>query len=313
MKKIILASTITMMCLCANVFAEDDGYGNDIPAARTEGTVDDGYGNKLPAAGESEYKTYGEARSSSNGSSSATSTESPVLNVGLHLGFGFGSLLSYPSHPLYTEYMGKKEDWTNYSFDIGGIIKYRFNSLLTVTPEVNLGVGISTRDIAAGHDWYYRDYKVSETRAFVNINVPIMARLTPLPFLYLEAGARLNFNMTTTHTQEITDKDGNPYQYYDWNTRQYKNLQEDLEEWKVNSFIPSLVAGIGASFKYKNRDFDVGIRFTWDLTGIEKDDKVDFLNGETGEFIKDDNGEKLVVNNNTKWMSFQFVLNYYLF
>lgn len=313
MKKIILASTITMMCLCANVFAEDDGYGNDIPAARTEGTVDDGYGNKLPAAGESEYKTYGEARSSSNGSSSATSTESPVLNVGLHLGFGFGSLLSYPSNPLYTEYMGKKEDWTNYSFDIGGIIKYRVNSLLTVTPEVNLGVGISTREIAAGYDWIYHDYKVSETRAFVNINVPIMARLTPLPFLYLEAGARLNFNMTTTHTQEITDKDGNPYQYYDWNTRQYKNLQEDLEEWKVNSFIPSLVAGIGASFKYKNRDFDVGIRFTWDLTGIEKDDKVDFLNGETGEFIKDDNGEKLVVNNNTKWMSFQFVLNYYLF
>ena len=40
MKKLFIASAIAMMCLSANAFAEDDGYGNDIPAARSEGTVD---------------------------------------------------------------------------------------------------------------------------------------------------------------------------------------------------------------------------------------------------------------------------------
>ena len=57
MKKLFIASAIAMMCLSANAFAEDDGYGNDIPAARTEGTVDDGYGNKLPS-NEPEYKSF---------------------------------------------------------------------------------------------------------------------------------------------------------------------------------------------------------------------------------------------------------------
>ena len=43
MKKLMIASAIALMCFSANAFAEDDGYGNDIPTAREEGTVDDGY------------------------------------------------------------------------------------------------------------------------------------------------------------------------------------------------------------------------------------------------------------------------------
>ena len=313
MKKIMLASAIAFMCLSSNAFAEDDGYGNDIPPARSEGTVDDGYGNKLPANNEPEYKSFEEARASSYGSSSgsSTSTDAPVFNIGFHLGFGFGNLLSYPTYPLYTEYMGKKEDWTNYSFDVGGIFKYRVNNMLMVVPEVNLGFGIMTRETESGRDWFFGDYKVSENRAFINVNVPVMARFTPIKYLYLEAGARLNFNFTTVHTQDITDKDGNPYEVCF--AGECKKLSDELEEWKVSSFIPSAVAGIGASFKYKNREFDVGIRFTWDLTGLEKDDKVDFYDPEEGDFLENDDGEKVVLKNNTKWMSFQFVLNYYLF
>ena len=57
----------------------------------------------------------------------------------------------------------------------------------------------------------------------------------------------------------------------------------------------------------------MGIRFTWDLTGLEKDDKVDFYDPEEGDYLTNDDSEKVVLKNNTKWMSFQFVLNYYLF
>ena len=42
-----------------------------------------------------------------------------------------------------------------------------------------------------------------------------------------------------------------------------------------------------------------------------KDDKVDFYDGETGKFLTDDNGNKLVVTNSTKWMSLQFYVNYF--
>ncbi|MBQ5464351.1 MAG: PorT family protein [Fibrobacter sp.] len=305
MKKFILASTIAMMCLSANAFAEDDGYGNDIPAAREEGTVDDGYGNKLPA-NEPEYKTYGEARSSSG------NVSSPVLNLGLHIGFGFGSLLSYPSHPLYTEYKGKKDEWDNYSIDFGGIIKYRVNSLLTIVPEVNLGFGISSREIDRGYDWKWSEYKVNESRMFMNVNVPIAFRLTPIQYLYLEAGARLNFNVGTSHSNDYTDKDGNPYMVYDPESGTEKQYSQKLSEWKVNTFIPSVIAGVGGSFKMKGRDFDFGIRFSWDLVGLEKDNEVEFID-ENNQFVKDENGEKLVVKEETKWMSFQFIMNFYLF
>ena len=347
MKKLILASTIAMMCLSANVFAEDDGYGNDIPSARQEGTVDDGYGNKLPAArqegtvddgygnklpadDEPEYKTYEQARGASNGTSSsngaayggsattaasgdasAITYPSPVLNFGIHFGFGLGFLAGYPTNDLFTQYMGKKDDWDSYSFDIGLGVKYRINELVTFAPEVNIGVGLSIREIGSGYDWIFKEYKVNENRAFINLNIPLVVRVTPIQYLFVEAGGRLNFNFGTNHSVDYTDADGNALMVYDSEKGEYVKYSEELDEWQVKTFIPSLVAGIGATFRTNNHDVEIGVRFNWDITGLEKDDKVDFFDEETGKYLADDNGKKLVVTNNTKWMSLQFYVNYF--
>ena len=333
MKKLILASTIAMMCLSANVFAEDDGYGNDIPAARQEGTVDDGYGNKLPATDdEPEYKTYEEARGVSKGTSSnsgaayggsattATAASgdlssitypSPVLNFGIHFGFGLGFLAGYPTNDLFTQYMGKKDEWDSYSFDIGLGIKYRINELLTFAPEVNIGVGLSIREIGSGYDWIFKDYKVNENRAFINLNIPLIARVTPIQHLFLEAGGRLNFNFGTNHSIDYTDADGNSLMVYDSEKGEYVKYSEELDEWQVRTFIPSLVAGIGGTFRTNNHDVEIGVRFNWDIVGLEKDDKVEFFDEETGKYLTDDNGNKLVVTNSTRWMSLQFYVNYF--
>lgn len=331
MKKLILASTIAMMCLGANAFAEDDGYGNDIPAARQEGSVDDGYGNKLPAADdEPEYKTYEQARGASNGASSnsgavyggATTTAassnpseltypSPVLNLGIHFGFGFGFLAGYPTNDLFTEYMGKKEDWDSYSIDIGLAVKYRINELVTFAPEVNIGVGVSLREIGSGYDWKFKEYKVNENRAFINVNIPLVLRVTPIPHLFVEAGGRLNFNFATDHSIDYTDKDGNSLMVYDSEKGEYVKYSEELDEWKVKTFIPSLVAGIGGTFRTNNHDIEIGVRFNYDLVGLEKDDKVEFFDEETGKFLMNDRNEKLVVTNETKWLSLQFYINYF--
>ena len=347
MKKLILASTIAMMCLGANAFAEDDGYGNDIPSARQEGTIDDGYGNKLPAArqegtvddgygnklpadDEPEYKTYEQARGASNGTSSsngaayggsattaasgdasAITYPSPVLNFGIHFGFGLGFLAGYPTNDLFTQYMGKKDDWDSYSFDIGLGVKYRINELVTFAPEVNIGVGLSIREIGSGYDWIFKEYKVNENRAFINLNIPLVVRVTPIQYLFVEAGGRLNFNFGTNHSVDYTDADGNALMVYDSEKGEYVKYSEELDEWQVKTFIPSLVAGIGATFRTNNHDVEIGVRFNWDITGLEKDDKVDFFDEETGKYLADDNGKKLVVTNNTKWMSLQFYVNYF--
>lgn len=301
MKKLILASAIAAMCLSSNAFAEDDGYGNDIPPARTEGTVDDGYGNKLPS-NEPEYKSFEEARASSNGNSS-----SPALNFGFHFGFGGGPYLDYPTDTLVLQHIGEN-DWTNISFDLGGMVKYRVNSLLSVVPELNLGITIASRDKGKGFDWYYGPYQVSEQRVLVNLNLPLMLRVTPHPNFYVEAGARINFNLGTSHSYEYFDSKGEPLvdEYED-------QISKELEEWKVKTFIPSVVGGLGGTFRVNGHELDFGLRVIYDLIGVEEDDKIDFYDKQNKKFLTNEKGDKIVVNNDTRMLTIQMVLNYYAF
>lgn len=306
MKKMIFATAIAMMCFSANAFAEDDGYGNDIPPARAEGTVDDGYGNKLPSNDNIEYKTFGEARAAANGRA-----QGPAINFGAHVGFGFGSYLDYPSNAIVLEHIGENE-WMNVFAELGGVIKYRVNNFLYFVPELNFGFNVTSRDKGRGYDWYYGPYQVSETRVLINFNMPLSVRVMPLPFLYVEAGAILNFNLATSHTNDFYDMSGNPLERYKRNG-EYVSIKENLEEWEVKPFVPSILAGIGGSFKLNGCDFDFGIRITYDLIGIEKDDKIDFFDESTGKYLTNEKGEKLIVENNTRMFGIQFIMNYYLF
>ena len=273
MKKLMIASALAM-CLSANAFAEDDGYGNDIPPARQEGTVDDGYGNKLPEYGKSEYKSFEEARSSSGSRSTAQ------VRIGGHLGIGLGSYWDYPSE------MGDN-DWLGVTMDLGGVLKYQINSLVSVVPELNLGFNVTTREIARGNSWWYGDYRVEETRLLFNINIPLTLRISPIPAFYVEAGGRISFNLGTDHTRD----------YYDENNEKIEvpESYSKLEKWKVSTFVPSVVAGLGASIA----QFDVGARLVLDLGGIEKDSKWITPDGDT------------VFENNTKNWTIQLLMNYY--
>ena len=141
MKKFMIASAIAMMCLSANAFAEDDGYGNDIPPARSEGTVDDGYGNKLPANNEPEYKTFEEARASSYGSTSNSgNSNGQRMRLGVHLGIGGAFFANYPTDRDFVKQYGENE-WIGVSGDIGLILKFPLNPILSFVPELNFGIG----------------------------------------------------------------------------------------------------------------------------------------------------------------------------
>lgn len=275
MKKLLITSAIAMMCLSANVFAEDDGYGNDIPAARSEGTIDDGYGNKLPANNEPEYKSFEEARASSYGSTGNSSSNSGLRShLGVHLGVGFTFLANYPTDKDFVKQYGDNE-WLGASGDIGLIFKMPLNPILSFVPEFNFGFTYLAEEIkgAGGVDDFWGEYKVNDTRTLYNINIPLMLRLQT-SLVYLEAGVRLSFNFDTDHEYEYTDVDGNPLKYYDYEDDDYKTVKRNAEDdWEVKTFIPSLVAGIGTSFKASGLECDLGLRFIWDLRGIEDKDK----------------------------------------
>ena len=275
MKKLFIASAIAMMCLSANAFAEDDGYGNDIPAARTEGTVDDGYGNKLPS-NEPEYKSFEEARSASSYGNSGNSgnNNNQRTRLGIHLGIGAAFLANYPTDKEFVRQYGDNE-WIGVSGDIGLILKFPLNPILSFVPELNFGMAYLSEEIkdAGGDDYFWGEYKVNDAKTLYNINIPLLLRLQA-PYVYLEGGVRLSFNIDTDHEYEYTDKDGNPLKYYDYEDDDYKTVKRDAEdEWKVKTFIPSIVAGLGTTFLASGLQCDLGLRFIWDLRGIEENDK----------------------------------------
>lgn len=310
MKKLVIASALAVMCFSANAFAEDDGYGNDIPAARSEGTVDDGYGNKLPANNEPEYKSFEEARASSYGStnnsdnSNSGNNNNQRVRWGLHLGIGGAFFANYPTDNDFVKQYGENE-WIGVSGDIGLVIKIPLNPILSFVPELNFGFGYLSEEIkdAGGVDYFWGEYKVNDAKTFYNFNIPLMLRLQ-LPYVYLEGGVRLSFNVDTAHEYEYTDKDGNPLKYYDYEDDETKTVKRDAkDEWEVKTFIPSAVGGLGTSFIVNGLLCDLGLRFIWDLRGIEdRDTEIYALESDKIRIGK-------VVENNTSVFAVQFVFN----
>ncbi len=308
MKKLMIASAIAMMCLSANAFAEDDGYGNDIPPARSEGTVDDGYGNKLPAYGQKEYKSFEEARASSKGDG-----QRPQVLWGLHMGIGYAAYFDYPTDEDFLWEFGENE-WSGISMDFGLVLKYRINNAFTFVPEVNFGINYLAEAIEGeGYSEDYGWYKVNDARTLVNINVPLALRLT-LPFVYLEGGARLNFNIGTSHNYEYTDENGSSLKYLDENG-EYKNVTRKADTWKVKAFVPSALAGLGTTMRINGHEFDLGVRVIWDLSGIEKKDRLpydlDDYDASKSSSANDKARIYKIVENNTKMFTVQFVFNYF--
>ena len=299
MKKIMLASAIAFMCLSSNAFAEDDGYGNDIPPARSEGTVDDGYGNKLPANNEPEYKSFEEARASSK---SNNTTRSPLL-FGIHLGIGYAAMYDYPTDEDFIWEFGKN-DWSGVSFDFGLVFKYRLNNAFTFVPEVNFGMDYILEEYEGGGGYsreYHTWYKINESRTLYNINIPLALRLT-VPFVYLEGGVRLNFNLATSHDYEYTDLNGNSLRYVD-DDHQLQDVKVSAGEWKVKTFVTSALAGLGTTMRINGHECDFGVRVIWDLNGVNENDKL-YYETEDSRLYK-------VVENNSGIYTIQFIFNYF--
>ena len=216
-----------------------------------------------------------------------------------------GTLRLYRDAIAYFEMFFGKNEWSGVSMDFGLVFKYRINPLISFVPEFNLGISYFMEEIEGSedYDFLWGAYKVNDTRTLININVPLAIRLT-VPFVYLEAGARLNLNLSTSHDYEYTDRDGNNLQYYDWEDDEYKNVTRKAEdEWKVKTFIPSIMAGLGTTILINGHECDFGVRVFFDMNGIEEKDKF---------VIEDDRSDRIkVVKDETKIYSIQFVFNYF--
>lgn len=271
MKNFILAFSAAAMF--SNAFAEDSAEAN---VSENDNSI----------KYESEYKSFEKDNSIKHESEykSYDKEVSNALRFGGHFGGGVGFYWDYPSE------LGDN-DWLGVVFDLGVVFKYPINNLFAVAPEVNFGFNVSSRKIGEG-SVKYSDYTINEMRTLFDVNIPLMFRYTPIQYFFVEAGMRLNFNLGTCHSA-----------HYDYDSSDlYKSKSEDMDEWKVNALVPSLVFGLGGSFNTHGHDMDVGLRFVLDVRGIEKESKW---------YGYDDSGNIKSLENNTKILAIQFVFNYY--
>lgn len=257
MKRYMMTLAVVLMCFGINAFAEDDGYGNEIPTV-SENTT-------------SVYRDFSSAEK-------PTAADS-LLRCAFHLGIGLGAYWDYPS-----EYLGDN-DWLNIGFDLGMLFKFRVNPYLSVVPELNFGFIMSTRKVGDSGS-----YTISENRGVFGIKVPVTARYNPIPNFYLEAGPSFAFNFATMHYLSAGDGNSSGSTY-------------DLGRWSVNTFVPSLIFGLGGTMEANtNRPVDFGVRFILDLGGIEKDGKM---------YLYDSDYHVHALENKTKMWNIQVVMNYH--
>ena len=225
----------------------------------------------------------------------------------LHMGFHFGmGTTGYWDTP--PKFLVDEEDWSGIASDVGLVFKLNINETLNLLLELDLGFNGVFRDLSVVYKQDY-SYKVEESRTIFKLNMPILFRFWPVDFVYVDAGAQLNYNLATAYSKDYKDDEGHKI-------RAAESRRESLEKWEVKGEVTSLVIGFGLG----SLQGDLGVRFILDLDRIRKNDVIRYYDdGEEiwayDDYVKNLSGTKRVkpaaVENRTKMWTIQFVVNYF--
>lgn len=226
----------------------------------------------------------------------------PFLRMGFH--FGFGPTGYWDTPP---KYLVDEDDWGGFAADLGLVFKLNINETLHLLLELDLGINEVFRNLS----WVSQNvtYTEEETRTIFKFNVPILFRFNPIDFVYVDAGAQLNYNLETAQTKDYKNRDG-------YKVRSVEREKESLEKWKVKGEVTSLVFGFGLC----GRSGDFGVRFILDLDRIHKNDEIRYYyDGDEilayDDYVKSSSEKKrvkpVIAENKTKMWTIQFVINYF--
>ncbi len=153
--------------------------------------------------------------------------------------------------------VGGADDLNQVNVDFGGSMRIYIMPMVALAPEVNLSIRNFAQSYGADQFMgYYYEFDDSFTELLLDVDV--LGRFEPLPFLYAEGGLKLGIGMGSFYSDE-------------WVRYDYKGGQRlgsgsyDVGEWESNSFVAALVLGFGGNVKSHGQDVDVGLRFSWDL------------------------------------------------
>ena len=131
-------------------------------------------------------------------------------------GLGLGARISYQSEAM----MGDDAE-----FFADETVSSGFGGGIDVLYHINPMIGIRSGAMFQANVYSYTIAKIDQNDLFMNLQVPVLARINFTPGFFAEAGLDMGFNMVASHYDEITD---------DYN---------DIDDW--NTFQLGLSAGAG--------------------------------------------------------------------
>lgn len=224
-----------------------------------------------------------------------------LARFGVHFGIGTTGYWDYPP-----QFLVGSDDWGGVAVDLGGVFKLNINETVNFLLELNLGLNATEREISQ-KSTRHGVYSQVESRTIYKLSMPLLLRIKPLDFLFVDAGVQFNSNLASFSGKEYKDEKGNSI----------ASPKADLVEWKVKGETTSLVFGLSLG----NHMGELGARFVLDMDRIHKNDKIVFYDdGDEiylyDDYVKQSSGNKtatpFVTENKTKIWSLQFVVNYYI-
>jgi len=224
-------------------------------------------------------------------SETKSAAEQP-FRLGAHVGLGFNTFWNVPAEfddkTLYE--VNPVSEFAGFNIAIGGVFQYRFNDMVSLSPELNFTMRMFYQTLATvERGRFTTSYDYDYNMYIYTVDVPVLVRVNPLPFLFAEVGAQFGFSIYSDMTLSVVNNDtGNTV------------AEKSLGDWDSESTFWSLVAGVGGTINTPKGGLDVSLRLILDLTPVKE------------TTVETDLQEGVFVKNDSKAWALQLNLGYWL-
>jgi hypothetical protein len=169
-----------------------------------------------------------------------------LLEIGWGAGFNVGADAKIVVNPMLSVVAGLGIDYRRISWDVGEMMKK------TVAPFMTADYGYSSKyDVVMN-----MMFSTKVTVSLLDIDIPVVARISPVPNFFIDAGAYLGINVSASATMEVESV----------GAEETHDIDDDMK--KTVDF--GLIAGLGYSITDK---IDVYFRAVFGLTDMVDMDK----------------------------------------
>ena len=177
-----------------------------------------------------------------------------LLEIGWGAGFNVGADAKIVVNPMLSVVAGLGIDYRRISWDYGEMMKKTIGAFVDDDYGYSGYSGYSSSQYQKAMNLMY---SMKATFSFLYIDIPVVARINPVPNFFIDAGAYLGINVSASATAEVESVG---YEY-----------TEDLDSDMKKTMDFGLIAGLGYSVTDK---IDIYFRAVFGLTNMIDMDKV---------------------------------------